>query len=89
MIDLENSTFMEQVEDLSLRKRWADARDMLLLLEPADIAAVLAQLPGDRLPLLCHTGDICLFHLDNLLDFRAGLPLQAGHDFHIHMIFFR
>lgn len=52
MIDLENSTFMEQVEDLSLRKRWADARDMLLLLEPADIAAVLAQLPGDRLPLL-------------------------------------
>ena len=44
MIDLENSTFMEQVEDLSLRKRWADARDMLLLLEPADIAAVLAEL---------------------------------------------
>ena len=38
--------------------------------------------------ILCHARDICLFHLDYLLDFRAGLTLQAGHDFHIYMIFF-
>ena len=52
MIDLENGVFLEQVEDLALRKRWPDVRDMLTLLEPADIAAVLAELPEDRLPLL-------------------------------------
>ena len=52
MIDLENGVFLEQVEDLSVRKRWPDVRDMLTLLEPADIAAVLAELPEDRLPLL-------------------------------------
>ena len=45
MIDLENGVFLEQVEDLSVRKRWPDVRDMLTLLEPADIAAVLAELP--------------------------------------------
>ena len=52
MIDLENGVFLEQVEDLSVRKRWPDVRDMLTLLEPADIAAVLAELPEDRLPLI-------------------------------------
>ena len=44
MIDLENGRFMEQVEALTARKRWPDLRDMLVLLEPADIAAVLAEL---------------------------------------------
>ena len=38
MIDLENGRFMEQVEALTARKRWPDLRDMLVLLEPADIA---------------------------------------------------
>ena len=52
MIDLENGVFMEQVEDLVERKRWPALRDMLSLLEPADIALILSQLPGDRLPLL-------------------------------------
>ena len=52
MIDLENGVFMEQVEDLVERKRWPDLRDMLSLLEPADIALVLDELPEDRLPLL-------------------------------------
>ena len=52
MIDLENGVFMEQVEDLVERKRWPQLRDMLLLLEPADIAQILGELPGDRLPLL-------------------------------------
>lgn len=52
MIDLENGVFLEQVEDLAVRRRWPDVRDMLTLLEPADIAAVLAELPEDRLPLL-------------------------------------
>ena len=32
MIELENGVFMEQVEDLSRKKRWPDVRDMLLLL---------------------------------------------------------
>ena len=52
MVDLENGVFMEQVEDLVERKRWPDLRDMLSLLEPADIAAILSELPEDRLPLL-------------------------------------
>ena len=52
MIDLENGVFMEQVEDLVERKRWPQLRDMLLLLEPADIAKILGELPEDRLPLL-------------------------------------
>ena len=52
MIELENGVFMEQVEDLSRKKRWPDVRDMLLLLEPADIAAILAEVSEDRLPLL-------------------------------------
>ena len=52
MIDLENGRFMEQVEALTARKRWPDLRDMLVLLEPADIAAVLGELSLERLPLL-------------------------------------
>ena len=52
MIELENGVFMEQVEDLSRKKLWPDVRDMLLLLEPADIAAILAEVSVDRLPLL-------------------------------------
>ena len=43
---------MEEIEDLSLRKRWSEIREMLLLFEPADIAAILAELPADRLPLV-------------------------------------
>lgn len=52
MIDLEDGVFMEQVEDLVERKRWPELRDMLVLLEPADIALILDNLPEDRLPLL-------------------------------------
>ena len=52
MLDLENSRIMEEIEDLSLRKRWPEIREMLLLFEPADIAAILAELPADRLPLV-------------------------------------
>ena len=52
MIELDNGVFMEQVEDLVERKRWPDLRDMLVLLEPADIAAILDELPMDRIPLL-------------------------------------
>ncbi len=52
MVELENGVFMEQVEDLSRKKLWPDVRDMLLLLEPADIAAILAEVSVDRLPLL-------------------------------------
>ena len=46
MVDLENGVFMEQVEDLVERKRWPDLRDMLCLLEPADISAILSELLG-------------------------------------------
>ena len=52
MIELDSGVFMEQVEDLVERKRWPDLRDMLILLEPADIASILDGLPMDRLPLL-------------------------------------
>ncbi|MDE7219233.1 MAG: magnesium transporter [Oscillospiraceae bacterium] len=43
---------MEEIEELSLRKRWQEIREMLLLFEPADISAILAELPADRLPLV-------------------------------------
>ncbi|MBR2894633.1 MAG: magnesium transporter [Oscillospiraceae bacterium] len=43
---------MEHVEDLVERKRWPELREVLRLLEPADIALILAELPRDRLPLL-------------------------------------
>ena len=52
MLDLEDGVFMDQVEELVEGKRWAQLRDMLLLLEPADIALILDKLPEDRLPLL-------------------------------------
>lgn len=52
MIEFDSGVFMEQVEDLTRRKRWTDLKDMLSLLEPADIAQVLAALPRDQLPLL-------------------------------------
>ncbi len=52
MVDLENGEFLERVEDLVERKRWPELRDELTLLEPADIALVLDDLPEDRLPLL-------------------------------------
>ena len=41
MLDLENSRIMEEIEDLSSRKRWQEIREMLLLFEPADIAGWL------------------------------------------------
>ena len=52
MIDLEDGVFMDQVDEMVSQRRWADLRDMLLLLEPADIALILDKLPEDRLPLL-------------------------------------
>lgn len=52
MLDLENSRIMEEIEDLSQRKRWQEIREMLLLFEPADTAAILAELSEDRLPLV-------------------------------------
>ena len=52
MIELDNGVFMEHVEDLVERKRWPELREIMRLLEPADIALILAELPLDRLPLL-------------------------------------
>ena len=51
-LDFENEAFMEQVEELVQERRWPQLRDMLLPLEPADIAQILDELPEDRLPLL-------------------------------------
>jgi len=52
MLDLENTRVIEEIEELSSRKRWHEIRDMLLLFEPADIAAILAELKEDRLPVV-------------------------------------
>ena len=52
MIELDSGVFMEHVEDLVNRKRWPELREVLRLLEPADIALILDELPLDRLPLL-------------------------------------
>ena len=52
MIELDSGVFMEHIEELVHRKRWPELREVLRLLEPADIALILAELPLDRLPLL-------------------------------------
>ena len=40
VIDFENGMFQAQVETLVDRRRWAELRDLLEPLEPADIAAL-------------------------------------------------
>ena len=52
MIELDNGVFMKHMEELVERKQWPALREVLRLLEPADIALILAELPLDRLPLL-------------------------------------
>ena len=52
MIDLENGVLLNQVEEMVGRKRWSDLRDLLVLMEPADIALVLEALSREQLPLL-------------------------------------
>ncbi len=52
MIELDNGAFMDHVEELVEKKQWAAVREVLRLLEPADIALILSELPLDRLPLL-------------------------------------
>ena len=52
MIELDNGVFMDHVEELVEQKKWSELRAVLRLLEPADIALILAELPLDRLPLL-------------------------------------
>ncbi len=52
MLDMDNEAFMEQLEELVERKRWPELRDILVQLEPADIAQIMDDLPEDRLPLL-------------------------------------
>ena len=52
VIELDNGVFMNHVEELVEQKKWSELRAVLRLLEPADIALILAELPLDRLPLL-------------------------------------
>ena len=52
VIELDNGVFMSHVEELVEQKKWSELRAVLRLLEPADIALILAELPLDRLPLL-------------------------------------
>ena len=52
MLDIENEAFQEKIEELVERRQWAQLRDILIRLEPADIAQILSELPEDRLPLL-------------------------------------
>ncbi len=52
MMELDNGVFLAQVEEMVEKRRWQELRDMLVLLEPADIEMVLAELPDDRLPLI-------------------------------------
>lgn len=50
MLDLEQSVFVEQIEELANRRRWSEIRCILQLLEPVDIALVLTK--SRQLPLL-------------------------------------
>ena len=52
MADFENEALQTQVEELVARRRWAELREVLSPLEPADIAMLFDELPPDRLPLL-------------------------------------
>jgi len=52
VLDMENEAFMEQLEDLVARKRWPELRDILVQLEPVDIALLMYELPEDRIPLV-------------------------------------
>ncbi len=48
----ESEALMEQLEGLMEKRQWASLRDLLVPMEPADIAEILDELPEDRLPLL-------------------------------------
>ena len=54
MFELENerTELLEQIEEMIVRKRYAQLRDLLLPLEAADIASICADLDEERLPLV-------------------------------------
>ena len=79
MLDLEDGVFMDQVEELVEGKRWAQLRDMLLLLEPADIALILDKLPEDRLPEVSYAPIWETLDLSDIDSQVAGLPYWGGY----------
>ena len=52
MQEFETDALTEQMEELVEQRQWAKLRELLLPMEPADIAEILDELPEDRLPLL-------------------------------------
>ena len=54
MFELENerTELVEKIEDLIVRKRYAELRDLFLPLEAADIASLCDDLEGDHIPLI-------------------------------------
>ena len=54
MVDFEErrDELLEQIEEMTRRKQYAPLRDMLVELEPADIAQLFEDLPEEDLPLL-------------------------------------
>ena len=51
-MDFDNDAILSQVEELVKERQWPKLRDLLVPLPAADIAAILSELPEDRLPLL-------------------------------------
>ena len=47
----ERSELLEKIEDLIERKRYAELRDLLLPMEPADVASLAGDV-AEKLPLL-------------------------------------
>ena len=56
MFDYENENeraeLVEKIEDLIVRKRYAELRDLLLPMEAADIALIMEDLGPERMPLV-------------------------------------
>jgi len=54
MVDFEDrrEELLQEIEEMTRRKQYAALRDKLVELEPADIASLFEDLPGDALPLL-------------------------------------
>ena len=51
-MDFDNDAILSQVEELAKQRQWPRLREVLAPLPAADIAAILSELPEDRLPLL-------------------------------------
>ena len=51
-MDFDNDAILSQVEELAKQRQWPRLREVLAPLPASYIAAILSELPEDRLPLI-------------------------------------